>query len=196
MPWAGNDASPWIRTGIATRGSCRPARVPRSVCSARVRPSTTGSTASRWLGFAARVTVSSPASVERVPSAPRWYLTSPAAPSASSPSASSVRSPSNSRRIVSYGRPAVCAMPFSLPQPHALLVVGDVLDLVRARAGVGLAQMREHVGERLAGHAHAEDVGRDSRLELARQLRLEPLGLERGIADGLRAERVEVRGEV
>ena len=38
-----------------------PSRVERSVCSARARPSTTGSTASRWLGFAARVTVISPA---------------------------------------------------------------------------------------------------------------------------------------
>ena len=40
-------------------------RVERSVCSARVRPSTTGSTASRWLGFEASVTVISPAGAAR-----------------------------------------------------------------------------------------------------------------------------------
>src|ERR671925_517169 len=81
MPWAGKDASPWIKIGIATRASWRPSRVLRSVCSARVRPSTTGSTASRWLGFEASVTVISPAAVARVPSAPRWYFTSPQPPS-------------------------------------------------------------------------------------------------------------------
>ena len=84
--------------------ACR-ARVERSVCSARARPSTTGSTASRWLGFAASVTVISPAGVVRVPSAPRWYFTSPVPPSSVETTASIVRSPSNSRRIASYGRP-------------------------------------------------------------------------------------------
>src|SRR5919198_1237071 len=61
MPWPGNDAPPWTSTASATVGSWMPAPVERSVCSARVRPSTTGSTASRWLGFAASVTVSLPA---------------------------------------------------------------------------------------------------------------------------------------
>ena len=78
-----------------------PVRLERSVCSARVRPSTTGSTASRWLGFEARVTVISPDGVRREPSAPRWYLTSPVRPRGRTTTASSVRSPSNSRRIVS-----------------------------------------------------------------------------------------------
>ena len=73
----------------------------RSVCSARVLPSTIGSTASRWLGLAASVTVISPASVARVPSAPWWYLTSPLPRSGSAVTASVVRSPSNSRRISS-----------------------------------------------------------------------------------------------
>ena len=44
-----------------------PPPVERSVCSARVQPSTTGSTASRWLGFGASVIVTSPDSVARVP---------------------------------------------------------------------------------------------------------------------------------
>ena len=42
-----------------------PAPNERSVCSARVQPSTTGSTASRWLGFGASVTVTSPDAVAR-----------------------------------------------------------------------------------------------------------------------------------
>ena len=81
-------------------------------------------------------------------------------------------------------------------QPDALLVVGDVLDLVRARAAVGLSQPRQHVGQRLAGDVDAEDVGRDQALELGGQLRLEALRLERRVADRLRAERIEAGGEV
>ena len=38
-----------------------------------------------------------------------------------------------------------------LPQPHALLVVGDVLDLVRDRPAVRVVQPWQRVGERLAG---------------------------------------------
>ena len=45
---------------------------------ARVMPSTTGSTASRCDGLAARLTGSSaPLRLTNVPSWPRWYLTSP-----------------------------------------------------------------------------------------------------------------------
>ena len=58
-----------------------PAPTERSVCSARARPSTTGSAASRWLGFGTIVTSISPAGVTRVPDAGRWYLTSPVPPS-------------------------------------------------------------------------------------------------------------------
>ena len=51
----------------------------RSVCSARARPSTTGSTASRWLGLGITVTSTALAVASRsVPEAPRWYLTSSA----------------------------------------------------------------------------------------------------------------------
>ena len=46
-----------MRIGSATDGSWMPAPPERSVCSARVQPSTTGSTASRWLGFGASVIV-------------------------------------------------------------------------------------------------------------------------------------------
>ncbi len=70
-----------------------------------------------------------------------------------------------------------------LTQPHTLLVVRDVLDLVRAGAAVDLLESRQHVGERLAGHVEAEQVGRDPLLELPRQRRLEPQRLERRISD-------------
>jgi hypothetical protein len=83
-----------------------------------------------------------------------------------------------------------------LTQPDPLLVVRDVLDLVRARAAVGLLQLRQHVGERVSLRVHAQQACRDLRLELGRQLRLQPLRLERRVADGLAAERVEPRSEV
>jgi hypothetical protein len=56
-----------MSTGRATLGSWYPCREERSVCSARALPSTTGSTASRWLGFETSVIVMSPVGVERVP---------------------------------------------------------------------------------------------------------------------------------
>ena len=83
-----------------------------------------------------------------------------------------------------------------LAQPDAELVLGDVLDLVGDRPAVGLAQARERVGERLGRDIEAEQVRRDLGLELGRQLGDQALGIERGVADGLGAERVEMRGEV
>ena len=47
-----------------------------------------------------------------------------------------------------------------LAQPHALAVRGDVLDLVGDRAAVGLAQVRERVGQR---RARARTSGRGAR---------------------------------
>ena len=81
-----------------------------------------------------------------------------------------------------------------LAQPHALAVRRDVLDLVGDRAAVGLAQVGQGVGQRVARHADAQDLGRD----LAHQLGREPerLGIERRVALGLGAERVEPRGQV
>ncbi len=52
-------------------------------------------------------------------------------------------------------------------QPQAPVVAGDVLDLVGDRARVGVAQVRQRVGEGLAGHGHAQYRRRD----LAHQLR-------------------------
>ena len=79
-----------------------------------------------------------------------------------------------------------------LPQPDALGVIGDVLDLVRDRPGVDLAQARERVEQCLSGHREPEQAGRDPRLQLRRQRRLEPRFVERGVAHGLRPEWVEV----
>jgi len=62
------------------------------------------------------LTATSPAGVVRVPRAPRWYLTSPVPPSGSATTASIARSPSNSRRIDSYGRPIRWASTFSRPR--------------------------------------------------------------------------------
>ena len=83
-----------------------------------------------------------------------------------------------------------------LPQPDALLVVGEVLELVGDRAAVRLGELRQDVGERLAGNVHAQHRRGDPRLQLGRQLRLEAQRLERRVADRLRSERVEPRGEM
>ena len=79
-------------------------------------PSTIGSTASRWLGFAASVSRTSlPAGDACFPVVPRWYFTSPE-PWALAGSSS----PSNSRKICAYDLPITfvstlrrprCAMP-------------------------------------------------------------------------------------
>ena len=81
-----------------------------------------------------------------------------------------------------------------LAQPDALAVAADVLDLVGDRAAVGLAQVRERVGERRARDVHAQDPRGDPRHQLGGQA--ERLGVERGVALGLGAERVELGGEV
>ena len=83
-----------------------------------------------------------------------------------------------------------------VPEPDALLVVRDVLDLVRDRSAVDLAELRQDVGERLALDADAQDGGRNLLLELGRELGDEQLGLQRRVADGLGAEWVEVGGQV
>ena len=83
-----------------------------------------------------------------------------------------------------------------LPEPDALFVVGDVLDLVGHRPAVGLAEPRQRVGERVALDEEAEQRRGNPRLQLGRQLRDQPLGLQRRVAGRLRSERVEPCGEV
>ena len=75
-------------------------------------------------------------------------------------------------------------------------MVGDVLDLVRAGAAVGLLELRQNVGERLSGEVHAEQPRRDLILELRRQRRNEALGLEGWVADRFGAKGIEARCEV
>ena len=264
-----------MRIGSATDGSWTPAPDERSVCSPRVHPSTTGLTASRWLGFETSVTAISPAAVAATPfgaevvldvaraalgvaddsrdrplalelaqdrlvrladrvgehaeaaavrhadhdlvraaAAASSIASSSIGTSTSSPSIENCFWPRNARRRYcsnastsdsrssrrrfssALERLPVAARLDRLPQPHALLVVRDVLDLVRDRAAVRLLELRQRVGERLAGDVEPEQRGGDPRLELRRQRRLEPLGLERRVADRLGAERVEARGEM
>ena len=82
------------------------------------------------------------------------------------------------------------------PQPEALLVIGEVLELVGDASAIGLDELGQHVGERLAGHVHAEHRCRDAGLQLGRQPGLEPKRLERRVTDRLRSERVEPRAQV
>jgi len=70
-----------------------------------------------------------------------------------------------------------------LAQPHALSVGGDVLDLIGDRAAVGLAQVRQRVGERRPRHVHAQDLRGDLRHQLGGEPDL--LGFERRVALGL-----------
>ncbi len=83
-----------------------------------------------------------------------------------------------------------------LPEPDALRVVGDVLDLVRDRPRVDLAQAGERLEQRLPGDGEPEQPRRDPRLELGGQRRVQARLVERGVAHRLRAERIEARGEV
>ena len=64
-----------------------------------------------------------------------------------------------------------------LAQPHTLLVVGDVLELVRARAAVDGPERRKRLAQRLARNVGAEDPRRNLRLELGGEPRDHPLGL-------------------
>ena len=73
-PWPAKAASPCTRIG-STGNSVG---FSRWSCLARTMPSSTGFTASRWEGFAARYTlVEAPSAAVKVPSVPRWYFTSP-----------------------------------------------------------------------------------------------------------------------
>ncbi len=93
-------------------------------------------------------------------------------------------------------RLAVAARLDRCPQPDALLVVGDVLELVRARAAIGLPKPGQDIGKCLARDVYAEHLGGDQPLALRRQLRLQPLGLQRRISHGLGTQRVEPCGQM
>ena len=144
-----------------------PAPLERSVCSARVQPSTTGSTASRWLGFGASVTVTSPDAVLRVPVAARWYLTSPVPPSSfdddrvDRPLALEL---AQDRLVGAADRVHEHVQPPAVRHPDH--------DLVRARVRGELDRLVEH------RHHRVEPLERELLLaeERAAQVLLEPLG--------------------
>ena len=56
--------------------------------------------------------------------------------------------------------------------------------------------MRESVCERLPGHMHPQDFGRDLPHQIFGETRLQALRLERGISDRLAAEGIQPGGEV
>ena len=56
--------------------------------------------------------------------------------------------------------------------------------------------MREGVRKRLPGNVHAQRLRRNLALELGSEPRLEPVRVQRGIAERLAAERIEARGEM
>ena len=81
-----------------------------------------------------------------------------------------------------------------LSQPHPLLVTADVLDLVRDRAAVGRAQLRQRLGERAAWDVDAQHVGRNPGHNFGRES--QAANIEGWIARRLAAQRIEMRGEV
>ncbi len=76
-----------------------------------------------------------------------------------------------------------------LPQPDALVVAGDVLDLVGNRAAVGRPQERERLGQGPARHADPQQVRRDPGHGVIGEA--QRLGIQRRVAHRLAAQRVE-----
>ena len=81
-----------------------------------------------------------------------------------------------------------------LAQPEPLAVPREVLDLVRDRPGVRLAQARQRVGERLARDEQLECSGRNALQSVIAEAVVG--GIERRIADRVAAQRVQARGHV
>ena len=82
----------------------------------------------------------------------------------------------------------------TLAQPDALGVRGDVLDLVGDRAAVGLLEVGQRLGQRLARDVDAQKLGRHLGHVLRREAQRR--GIERRVAGRLGAERIEARGHV
>ncbi len=72
----------------------------------------------------------------------------------------------------------------------------DVLELVGQRAAVGLTQLGKGLGQGLRRDVKAEDARWDPGLELGREPGHEPVRVERGVAGRLRAQWVDVSGQV
>src|ERR671914_335975 len=135
MPWPGNAASPWISTGTTAAGSCTSSRALRVVWSARAR-------AGRQLDRLVEHRHHGVEPLDRELLLPeeglvevvleRLDLGEPLQQAAAR---------------LGLERLAVLAGLDRLAQPHALLVVRDVLDLVGDRPRVGAAQVREGLGK-------------------------------------------------
>ena len=76
-------------------------------------------------------------------------------------------------------------------QPHALFVTRDVLHLVGDGAAIGAGEVRQRLGKRGARDVDAQHVGGNARHRVGCEP--ERRGVERRIAGGLGAERVEMR---
>ena len=107
IPCPANAASPCMITGTIFFRSVSPARC----CFARARPTATGSTASRWLGFETRcIPTFRPSAVTKFPVAPMWYFTSPP------PSTLRGSTSSNRAKTSAAARPTMCTITFSRPR--------------------------------------------------------------------------------
>ena len=138
------------------RGPCAS---PRSVCSARVTPSTTGSTTSRWLGFEASVTLDLAASASSASRRRRGGTSRRRCrPRDRTTTASIVRSPSNSTRIV-----LVRAAEHVREHVEPAAVRHAEHDLVRAALGGELDRLVEHRHERRRGPRSRTASGRGTR---------------------------------
>ena len=104
--------------------------------------------------------------------------------------------PEQANALLGCERLAVAARLDRLPQPHALGVIGEMLDLVGHRAAVDGAEVRQRLSQRLARHMHAQERGGNALLQLGRQRRDQARLVERRVAERLGAERIEARSEV
>ena len=98
--------------------------------------------------------------------------------------------------LVGAERLAVRARFDRVTQPEPLLVARDVLELVGQRAAVGLMQLGEGLGQGLGRDVQAEDARWDPGLQLGREPGHEPVRVERRVAGRLRAQWVDVGGQV
>ena len=108
-------------------------------------PSTTGSTASRWLGFAASITLTLlPAGDLCLPLVPTWYFTSPepwVLPGSSSPS--------NSRKICAYDLPTVFASTFRRPRWAMPITISETPESAAAEHSASSIGIRVSAPSRL-----------------------------------------------
>src|ERR1035438_2353691 len=129
MPCPANAASPCTSSGRYFALPPSPARS----CLARVRPTVTGSTASRWLGFDARwIWIFFPLLVTYSPVAPMWYFTSP------DPNTLRGSTSSNSANTCSGVRLCFAHLPTTCPHGVCCLKTGGNMRNVLSIRGGGI----------------------------------------------------------